>query len=107
MPGVPLSRWSRREEPGTTVLAFGTFASADYRFARRWIVGGRVDWAERAQQAQIRDRGVSAILTFWPSEFGQVRGQYRRTLYGDKAEAANELFMQVLFTIGAHGAHTF
>ena len=37
----------------------------------------------------------------------QLRGQYRRTRYGDKEQPANELIFQVLFTIGAHGAHPF
>ena len=99
--------WSRREQLEGTGAAIGTFASADYKFARRWIVGARYDWSERAQQPDITDRGWSGVLTFWPSEFSQVRGQYRRTLYGDRDDAANELLFQVLFTIGAHGAHAF
>jgi hypothetical protein len=33
-------------------------------------------------------------------------GQYRRTLFGEEPPA-NELLFQVLFTIGAHGAHAF
>lgn len=90
-----------------THAALGTYASADYQFGRRWFVGGRFDWSERAREANIRDRGLSAVLTYWPSEFSQVRGQYRRTRYGDDNRVANELIFQVLFTIGAHGAHAF
>lgn len=99
--------WSRREEPSITHAAFGLYASADYQFRRRWFAGGRLDWAERARDASVRDRGLSAVLTYWPSEFSQVRGQYRRTRYGDGNRVANELIFQVLFTIGAHGAHAF
>lgn len=99
--------WSRREQLPSTQSAFGGYASVDYGFTRRWFVGGRYDWAERSQDAAIRDLGQSAVLTFWPSEFTQIRGQYRRTRYGDKDRAANEFLMQVLFTIGAHGAHAF
>jgi hypothetical protein len=80
--------------------------SADYQLARRWFVGGRYDWSERARESAIHDQGVSAVLTFWPSEFSQIRGQYRRTVYGGQP-AANELLFQALFTIGAHGAHPF
>ena len=101
------SIWSRREEPAFTRRAFGTYASADYKFIRRWWAGGRFDWSERAREANIRDGGLSAVLSFWPSEFSQVRGQYRRTRYGDNNRTANELLFQVLFTIGAHGAHPF
>jgi len=67
----------------------------------------RYDWSERAANAAIQDVGTSAVLTFWPSEFSQVRGQYRRTRYGHDDRVANELLFQVLFTIGAHGAHPF
>jgi hypothetical protein len=98
--------WSRREETAGTQGAAGGFVSADYRLNRRWFVGVRYDWSDRARQAAIRDRGASAVLTFWPSEFSQLRAQYRRTDYGDE-DVANELLMQVLFTIGAHGAHPF
>lgn len=99
--------WSGREVNAGRVTAFGTFLSGDYQFARRWFAGGRFDWSERARELDVRDRSTSAVLTFWPSEFSQVRGQYRRTRYGDRDAVANELLLQVLFTIGAHGAHAF
>ncbi|OFW40008.1 MAG: hypothetical protein A3J29_07650 [Acidobacteria bacterium RIFCSPLOWO2_12_FULL_67_14b] len=99
--------WSRRQDPVLGHDAFGLYGSADYQLGRRWFVGGRLDWSERAREASIRDRGVSAVLTFWPSEFNQVRGQYRRTRFGDDSRVANELLFQLLFTIGAHGAHAF
>ena len=51
-------------------------------------------------------RGGSFYVTFWPSEFNQVRGQYRRTKYGDGV-TANEFLFQLNFSIGAHGAHVF
>lgn len=99
--------WSDREEPAIRHRAFGGYASADYQFQRRWFAGGRIDWAERGREASVRDRGFSTVLTYWPSEFSQVRGQYRRTRYGDQDDVAHELFLQMLFTIGAHGAHPF
>ena len=98
--------WSLRDEPGGRQSGFGTFLSADYKFARRWFAGLRYDWSERAREAQVNDQGVSAVLTFWPSEFTQLRAQYRRLRFGDEPPA-NELFLQTLFTIGAHGAHPF
>jgi len=98
--------WSRREEPAGLQRAFGGFVSADYRVNRRWFLGGRYDWSDRAREADVRDRGFSAVATFWPSEFTQIRGQYRRTRFGD-GPAANEFLFQTLFTIGAHGAHPF
>ena len=99
--------WSRRDQPGGLQGALGYYVSGDYQLARRWFVGGRYDWSERADNAAVQDWGNSAVLTFWPSEFTQVRGQYRRTRYGDDGRVANELLLQALFTIGAHGAHPF
>lgn len=86
--------------------SMGYYVSGDYQFARRWWLGGRYDQSERANDSSILDRGGSAVLTYWPSEFSQIRGQYRRTNYGD-GPAANELLFQFQFSIGAHGAHPF
>jgi hypothetical protein len=98
--------WSRRSELAGEPLSFGTYVSADYQFARRWTAGLRVDYADRATAPWLTDKGASALLTFWPSEFSQVRGQYRRTRYAE-GQAANEFLFQFLFSIGAHGAHVF
>jgi hypothetical protein len=84
----------------------GYYLSGDYQFARRWFAGGRVDRADRADNASLLDRGQSAILSYSPSEFSQVRGQYRRTSYA-AGPTANEFLMQLQFAIGAHGAHPF
>jgi hypothetical protein len=86
--------------------AFGFYASGDFQFARRWFVGARVDRSDRAFNAQLNDKGGSVVLTYWPSEFAQIRGQYRFTRYADKFDA-NEAFIQLQFALGAHGAHPF
>ena len=86
---------------------YGYYASADYQLARRWFVGARVDRADRFEEGVLfRDRGVSGTITFWPSEFSQVRGQYRRTKFGN-GPSFNEFLIQLQFAIGAHGAHVF
>lgn len=98
--------WSQRHQLPSEQRAFGMYASGEYQFHRRWFVGGRYDWSDRARQANFTDKGTSAILTYWPSEFSQIRGQYRFTDYaGD--HKTNELLLQVLFSLGAHGAHPF
>ena len=89
----------------------GFYASFDYQLAQRWFTGVRVDAADETPSLPqvapgTRDRGLSATLTFWPSEFSQIRGQLRRTRYGD-VKTANELLLQLQFAIGAHGAHAF
>ena len=98
--------WSNREQVDDDVSAFGFYASGEYQFARRWFTGVRYDWSERAFDSSLVDKGPSVTLTFWPSEFSQVRGQYRRLRYAE-GTTANEFLFQFLFSIGAHGAHTF
>ena len=89
----------------------GFYTSLDYQLGQRWFTGLRLDSADETPSlAQVaagtRDRGLSATLTFWPSEFSQIRGQLRRTRYGN-VKTANELLLQLQFAIGAHGAHSF
>jgi len=98
--------WSRRGQPGGLQSTSGFYVSGDYQFARRWFAGVRYDHSGEARDAQLVDKGQSAIVTYWPSEFSQIRGQYRRTQYA-VGPTANEFLMQLQFAIGAHGAHPF
>jgi len=98
--------WSQRQQFPSEQRAFGLYASGDYQFGRRWFVGGRYDRAGRSEFANLTDSGFSTLVTYWPSEFSQVRGQYRFTRYAGNIDA-NELLMQVIFSLGAHGAHPF
>ncbi len=103
--------WSNRDQQTLALLpetqrAFGFFTSGEYRLSRRWTVGGRYDRTGRARQANLIDSGFSALLTYWPSEFSQIRGQYRFARYAEGHDA-NELRFQFLFVLGAHGAHPF
>jgi hypothetical protein len=98
--------WSQRQQLPFEQRAFGMYGSGEFQFHRRWFVGGRYDWSDRPREANLTDKGGSAILTYWPSEFSQIRGQYRFTDYAG-GHKTNELLMQVIFSLGAHGAHPF
>jgi hypothetical protein len=98
--------WSRTESPQGRADAFGVYAYGEYQFARRWYAGLRYDYSERALDPSLVDKGGSVFLTFRPSEFNEIRGQYRRTELGEGG-TANEFLFQLLFSIGAHGAHPF
>ncbi len=98
--------WSRRSELTGQPQSFGAYVSGEYQFSRRWYVGGRFDYADRADDPTLTDKGGSLLLTFWPSEFSQIRSQYRHTRYAE-GTTANQFLVQFLFSIGAHGAHTF
>lgn len=108
---------------GRTITPFGYYISGEYQFARRWFLGGRFDRSERGAclptfpattpctaltpvTPLLQDTGGSALLTYWPSEFSQVRGQLRHTHYGEGL-TANEFLFQFVFSMGVHGAHPF
>jgi hypothetical protein len=98
--------WSDRQQLPASQKSFGYYASADYQLARRWFLGGRFDHSDRSRDQTLVDKGGSVTLTYWPSEFSQLRGQYRFTRYANNIDA-NEIFMQLIFSLGAHGAHPF
>ena len=98
--------WSQRQQFPSEQRGFGFYTSADYQFARRWFTGGRFDWSDRSRFANLTDKGAAATLTYWPSEFSQIRGEYRFTHYAENRDS-NELLMQLIFSLGAHGAHPF
>ncbi|MFI5176144.1 MAG: hypothetical protein ACHQKY_14885 [Terriglobia bacterium] len=98
--------WSQRQQTGNVQRAFGFYTSGDYQLGRRWFIGGRYDRSGRANNANLIDSGFSTILTYWPSEFSQIRGQYRFAHYAEGRDG-NELRFQLQFSLGAHGAHPF
>ncbi len=98
--------WSQRHQFPVEQRSFGFYTSGDYQLGRRWFLGGRFDRSSRAEFANLNDQGASAVLTYWPSEFSQIRGQYRFTRYAGDIDT-HELLMQVMFSLGAHGAHPF
>ena len=98
--------WSRRDQVPGVARTFGMYSSLDFRVDERWTVGVRYDRSERATAPGLMDRGASAILTYWMSEFSQARAQYRYARY-DGSQDANELRLQLIFVMGAHGAHAF
>jgi hypothetical protein len=98
--------WSHRDQFDGTSKASGFYVSGDYQLGRRWYTGLRLDRSERATDASLSDSGASWTVTYWPSEFSQIRGQYRHTRYAEES-TANEFLFQFQFAIGAHGAHPF
>jgi hypothetical protein len=98
--------WSQRQQFPVEQRAFGFYTSGDYQFGRRWFGGGRYDWSDRSRYDKLTDKGVAATLTYWPSEFSQLRGEYRFTHYAENRDS-HEFLMQLIFSLGAHGAHPF
>jgi len=97
---------SRKDLEIGTATAQGWYLSGEYRLAKRWFVGARFESSDRADEPSLHDSGEAATGTFWPSEFMLLRGELRRRSYA-AGETADEVFLQLQFIIGAHGAHAF
>jgi hypothetical protein len=127
LPGFQYFGPSLDPGPPKNVRPFGYYVSGDYQLGRRWFLGGRFDRSQRGQCLEtnpattfaitkcggfapsgplVTDTGGSLLLTYWPSEFSQIRGQLRHTRYGE-GRTANEILFQFILSMGAHGAHPF
>ena len=99
--------WGRQDlTDATPVSAFGLYGLGEYQFARRWYAGARFDRSARLLDPDSKDHGGAVFLTFWPTEFSQIRTQYRRVNFAE-GTSANEVLFQFNFSIGAHAAHAF
>ena len=100
------SQRDQAEADGGRQTGIGWFVSGEYQLAKRWFVGARVESSDHADDSRLRDTGQAVTLTFWPSEFSQLRTELRRRRYAPGITATEALF-QLQFAIGAHGAHPF
>ncbi|HUF19428.1 MAG TPA: hypothetical protein VMP00_01620 [Burkholderiales bacterium] len=101
----------------------GWYAQAVYQFMPRWRAGVRYDELRSGSFNFVGDDGIytaadleqlrrhkpkrtSAMIDFSPSEFSRFRVQFSR----DEArfdEKDNQIFVQYIMSLGAHGAHRF
>jgi hypothetical protein len=127
----------RRKEEGTlvfdspgTALANGLssrqsgwYAQGVYQFLPQWRAGYRYDRldpgavnidasasgltaADFPILAGYRPKKHSVMVDWNPSEFSRVRLQFARD-YSRMGEPDNQVFLQYIVSLGAHGAHTF
>jgi len=97
---------SRRDQVNGRQEGRGWFVSGEYQLGKRWYTGARVEWSARANDDTQHDSGQALTLTFWPSEFSQLRAELRHRRYAGGIDATEGL-LQLQFAIGAHGAHPF
>jgi hypothetical protein len=83
------------------------YSEAVVQIARRFYLGGRFDLTGLPSGLTIPRRyGGAGSLTFAPSEFSRVR-LYAQELGGPGVAATTVGFLQVEYSMGAHGAHPF
>jgi hypothetical protein len=75
--------------------------------ARRFYLGARFDLTGLPSGPNVPRRyGVAASLTFAPSEFSRIR-LYAQELMGPGVTSTTVAFLQVEYSMGAHGAHPY
>jgi len=94
----------------------GFYAQGVYQFGR-WRLAARYDalelFADTFKRADVQqDLGkapwrATGAIEFNPSEFTRIRLQYTHDLSGRDGRENNECWLQFIFGIGAHAAHTF
>jgi len=107
--------------PGNAPLGYdndqrGWYVQATYQPFPRWRLGGRIDGLSSDNPGAVFDGTVLAapdkdprrysLMADWSnSEFSRLRLQYTRDEAG--IDKDNQWGLQYIFSIGAHGAHTF
>jgi len=95
----------------------GFYVQGVYQFMPSWRVGARYDWlnpgsvnyganAVYLANGSFNPQRTAVMLDWTPSEFSRFRIQYQQAkLRPDVTD--NEIFVQYILTLGAHGAHNF
>ena len=95
----------------------GWYAQAVYQFMPLWKIGARYDQVRASDldssvfggttldNLGMTSRRASALLEYDTSEFGRFRLQFNRDHAAPQVN--NELFLNYVVSIGAHGAHKY
>lgn len=95
----------------------GFYVQGVWQFMPLWRVGARYDWLNPGTvdygangvflaNGSFNPQRAAVMLDWTPSEFSRFRVQYQQAkLKPDFTD--NEIFVQYILTLGAHGAHKF
>jgi hypothetical protein len=109
---------SYQEEGGSAVASDGSssgwYAQAVYKFAPQWRVGLRTSQLQVANglgvgvlDSQGHDPKAYSVMLDWTnSEFSRVRLQYNREELA-QGQDDDQIILQYIMSIGAHGAHKY
>jgi hypothetical protein len=116
-------------DPGATNIASdysghqsGFYVQGVYQFMPHWRAGLRYDWIETSNRLSNPATGTDlatladdshhpqreTVMVDWShSEFSRMRLQYNRDQSRPGAATDNQVFLQYIFALGSHPAHTF
>lgn len=84
---------------------WGFYSLIDYRLSKRFSIGARFDYVEPLDIADEHGRttGISPYITFWQSEFANMRLQYTHLdPAGAEGISDDAVYLEINFMIGAH-----
>jgi hypothetical protein len=95
----------------------GAYLQAIYQFMPLWRFGLRYDWLDAGSvdygansvflaDSSFHPKRATAMVDWTPSEFSRVRVQFGQAKLAPTF-TDNELFVQYILSLGAHGAHIF
>jgi hypothetical protein len=95
----------------------GFYAQAVYQFTPSWRVGARYDWldsgsvdyganGEYLAGLSFHPQRAAVMFDYTPSEFSRFRLQYQQSKV-QPGLTDNQIFLQYILTLGAHGAHRY
>ena len=102
---------------GYTSSQRGFYVQGIYQFAPQWRVGARYDWLDPGSvdygangvyfgDPAFNPQRVAAMIDWSPSEFSRFRLQYQQSKVVPGV-TDNQIFLQYILTLGAHGAHRY
>lgn len=84
----------------------GGYVQAVYQFMPMWRAGLRYDRLDAGSRSSFDPERATAMIDWSPSEFSRVRLQFARAkLAPDLTD--NQVFVQYILSLGAHGAHKY
>ena len=84
----------------------GWYAQGVYQFMPAWRIAVRYDRLDAGAATSFNPERYTAMVDWSPSEFSRLRLQLARSKTVDEA-TDNQLFVQYILSLGAHGAHRY
>lgn len=97
-----------------TLSSLGGYSYVEWQLVKRWRIGARYDLSGLPYDERARESASSGVVRFQPSEFQELRLQFKRTRRNEEAALVldadrddNQIFFEWIPVIGAHGAHKY
>ncbi len=93
-------------EGGNSVRSWGMYSFLTYQLGETWFLTGRYDYTDLPQTSDAFERGYSATLGWYATEFQKIElgGGHSSS---NVATNRTDFVLRWIFVIGAHGAHQY